>query len=369
MQKFVYTYLFFSAFVFSLLLVQFAKKIAIRYRVLDRPDARKTHRSARPLLGGLGIFGAMLLVIAINVCALVFFQKNAFLQNHFGQLIEQIDYLADAAPKLLAILTGATLMVAVGVIDDVKGEKFRYQYKLLAQFLAAGIVAMSGVHTSFLPFVWLNQLFSIFWIVGITNAFNLLDNMDGLSGGVAAIAAGIFFYICVDQAQFFNAVLLMTLVGSVLGFLRYNFFPAKIFMGDAGSLFLGFMLGSITLTMSYVATEVSSRMPVTIIVPLLILSLPIFDTLSVIVIRWREKRPIFKGDQRHFSHRLVDLGMSQRGAVIFIYLVALSIGVGASFLPYLPSWATVLVLLQTIAIYAMITILMLAGKKNKLNLN
>ncbi|MFQ5629000.1 MAG: glycosyltransferase family 4 protein [bacterium] len=268
MQAYVYSYLLLTCFLFSILLVPVAKKIALRFGVLDKPNERKVHEAAKPLLGGLGIFGAMLVAIILNVSGFYLVRQYSFVANNFGQIIAQSAYLSAAVPKLAAILGGATVMVVVGILDDTKGKKFRYQYKFLAQFVAAGAVALAGVHTSFLPYGWMNQLLSIFWIVGITNAFNLLDNMDGLSAGAAAIAAGIFFYISASQLQFFNAALLITMVGALLGFLRYNFSPAKIFMGDTGSLFLGFMFGSITLTMSYTAVEASSRMPVTVVVPL-----------------------------------------------------------------------------------------------------
>jgi UDP-GlcNAc:undecaprenyl-phosphate GlcNAc-1-phosphate transferase len=201
-------------------------------------------------------------------------------------------------------------------------------------------------------------------VVGITNAFNLLDNMDGLSAGIAIIAAAIFLMITAAQAQIFSAMIFALLAGAIFGFLLHNFYPAKIFMGDTGSLFLGYLLAALSITSSYVVPTSVNLLPV--LTPLLILSLPIFDTLSVMFIRYKEGRPLFTGDRRHFSHRLVELGMSERGAVIFIYLVALSVGVAASLLPYLPLWGQILVLLQTVAIYTMITILMHVAKRRHL---
>ena len=359
----LYSYLFLIAFVLSLLLVPVMKKLAVRIGAVDQPSQRKVHRHSKPLLGGLAIAATLLLVIGVHLLAGALLADQQNLPAFLERIVQQRSYLGAAMPRLVAIIGGAILMVGVGLLDDLKGEKFPYQIKFVAQFIAAGWVALAGVHTSFLPLVWMNQLLSVFWIVGITNAFNLLDNMDGQSAGVAAITAAIFFSICVEQAQFFNAVLLITLIGAILGFLRYNFSPASIFMGDTGSLFLGFLLGSITLVMSYAPATAVSILPVTVIVPLLVLSVPIFDTLSVMMIRLREKRPLFVGDKRHFSDRLVEQSMSHRGAVIFIYLVTLCIGVGASFLPFLPGWAVMLVLLQTVAIYAMIAILMAIGKR------
>ena len=365
MQWFIYLSLFILSFGLSLVLVPLVRRTALRFDIVDKPGQRKVHSTARPLLGGLGFIAAFFVVVPGGLLAMNFLDTAVKIWPNLAFLQAQSSYLAPALPKLAAFFAGAALLVMIGVIDDLKGERFPYQLKFLAQFAAAAVVVAAGIRTSFLPYPWMNQALSIIWIVGIANAFNLLDNMDGLSAGIAIISGSIFFYLAAEQAQFFAAVLLITFVGAVAGFLRYNFYPAKIFMGDTGSLFLGFFLAVTTLSMSYVVQESSSLMPVTVIVPLLVLSLPVFDTLSVMAIRWREKRPLFQGDKRHFSHRLVDFGMSQRGAVVFIYLVAISIGVGASFLPYLPGWAAVLVLLQTAAIYAMITILMITGSVNR----
>jgi len=252
-------------------------------------------------------------------------------------------------------------MVILGFIDDRRGVGFSYRIKFLIQIGAALVLVVAGIRTEFMPAPILNAAVTIAWVVSITNAFNLLDNMDGLSSGAAVVAATVFFVIAAAQGQMFSAMILVVFAGAVLGFLLYNFHPAKIFMGDTGSLFLGYVLASLTITSSYVVPQSVNLLPV--ISPLLILSLPIFDTLSVMFIRWREGRPLFIGDRRHFSHRLVDLGMSQRGAVVFIYLVALSIGVAAALLPYLPLWGQILVLLQTVAIYSMITILMSVAKR------
>jgi len=362
-QWFIYFSLFILAFGLALVLVPVVRRAALRFNIVDKPGGRKVHATARPLLGGLGFIAAFFLVVLGGLLSVQFLDAAVNAWPKLAFLQAQLPFLPPALPKMWAYFAGALLLVATGIADDLKGEHFPYQLKFLAQFVAAGLVVAAGIRTSFLPYVWMNQALSIIWIVGITNAFNLLDNMDGLSSGIAIISGSIFFYLAADQAQFFSAMLLITFIGAAAGFLRYNFYPAKIFMGDTGSLFLGFFLAVTSLNMSYVVRESDSLMPVTIIVPLLVLSLPIFDTLSVMAIRWREKRPLFRGDKRHFSHRLVDFGMSQRGAVVFIYLVAISIGVGASFLPYLPGWAAVLVLLQTTAIYAMITILMITGNR------
>ena len=157
--------------------------------------------------------------------------------------------------------------------------------------------------------------------------------------------------------------MLITLTGACLGFLIYNFNPSKIFMGDGGSLFLGFIFGTLTVTGSYVVPTSGSLLPV--VIPVLVLSIPLYDTFSVIFIRWREKRPLFIGDKKHFSHRLVELGMSHKNAVLFIYLVCLCVGIPAILLPYLSVGASLLVLVQAVIIYTLITILIAIGKQNQ----
>lgn len=361
----VYLYLFLFSFALSLLLVPLTRRLAFRLNMIDHPDSsgRKAHQQPRPLLGGLAIYFAFTITLLAQIIGYYFFQNHPWFAAHFPFLIGQSQRFYEILPKLLAIWSGGTLMMILGFIDDRRGMGFSYKIKFVLQILATALLVAAGIKTDFMALAWLNGIVTIAWVVGITNAFNLLDNMDGLSAGVATIAASIFFVITAAQGQVFSAMIFALLIGAALGFLIYNFNPAKIFMGDTGSLFIGYMLAALSITSSYVVPASVNLLPV--VAPLLILSLPIFDTLSVMFIRHKENRPLFIGDRRHFSHRLVELGMSQRGAVIFIYLVALSIGVAASLLPYLPLWGQLLVLLQTVAIYMMIVILMHVAKRRE----
>jgi len=359
----VYLYLFLFSFALALLLVPLAKRLAFRLNMIDHPEGRKAHQQPRPLLGGLAMYFAFTIALFAQIVGYYFFQNHSWFATRFPFLTEQARHFLEIFPKLLAIWGGSTLMTLLGFVDDRRGVGFSYKIKFMAQIFAAGLLVIAGIKTDFVPFPFLNGVIAVAWVVGITNAFNLLDNMDGLSAGVAMIAALIFFVITAAQGQVFSAMIFALFIGAVGGFLVHNFHPAKIFMGDTGSLFIGYMLAALSLTSSYVVPTSVNLLPV--LTPLLILSLPIFDTLSVMFIRHKEKRPLFIGDRRHFSHRLVDLGMSPRGAVIFIYLVALSVGVAASLLPYLPLWGQILVLLQTIAIYMMIVILMHVAKRRE----
>jgi len=361
MLKLAYLYLFLFSVGLSAAVVPLASKLAFRLDIIDHPQGRKAHGKPRPLLGGLAIYLAFTITLFVNVIGFLLFKTSPWFTANFGFFAVQAEHFAAVLPKLLAIWGGGTLMSILGFIDDKKGAGFSYKIKFSVQILAAVLLVAAGVRTDFMPSVWLNAIITVLWVIGITNSFNLLDNMDGLSSGIAVIAATLFFMITAAQAQVFSAMIFAIYTGSALGFLFYNFNPAKIFMGDTGSLFLGFVIASLTITSSYVVPQSANLLPV--LSPLLILSLPIFDTLSVMIIRWREGRPLFVGDRRHFSHRLVDLGMTHRGAVVFIYLVALCIGAGAALLPYLPLWGQALVFLQTITIYVMITILEHAAKR------
>lgn len=361
MKLVVYSYLFLLALSLSLWFVPVVRRLAIKLRIVDRPNARKVHNCRQPLLGGLAIYFAFMLTLALQLGGFYIFKDTPFFASGFPLLMRQADLLTSVLPKLRAILGGATMMMVLGLIDDWRGDGFSYKLKFAVQFFAAGLLVLAGIQTTFMPNDFLNIIVTVLWVVGITNAFNLLDNMDGLAAGVALIATAMFIVITAVQGQFFSAMILCIFAGAVLGFLRHNFHPARIFMGDAGSLFIGFILASLSITSSYVVPESASLLPV--LIPVVVLSLPIFDTLSVILIRLREGRPLFVGDRRHFFHRLVDLGMSRRGAVIFIYVVSASIGLAAVFLPYLPLWGEILVLLQTVLIYVMVTILMHVAKR------
>jgi UDP-GlcNAc:undecaprenyl-phosphate GlcNAc-1-phosphate transferase len=361
MLNLIYAYLFLFSLTLSLIFVPLTRRFAFCLNMIDRPQGRKAHDQPTPLLGGLAIYAAFTLALLVQIIGFMLFTDSPWFAARFPFLTKQSQHFLEVLPKVAAIWGGGTMMMALGFIDDRRGPGFSYKIKFAMQVVAAGLLVLAGVRTDFMPSLPLNSMVTIAWVVAITNAFNLLDNMDGLSAGVALVAAAIFLVITAAQAQVFSAMILALLAGATLGFLLNNFYPAKIFMGDTGSLFLGYMLAALSITSSYVVPTSVNLLPV--LTPLLILSLPIFDTLSVMFIRHKEGRPLFIGDRRHFSHRLVELGMSQRGAVIFIYLVTISIGVAASLLPYLPLWGQILVLLQTIAIYLMITILMHVAKR------
>jgi UDP-GlcNAc:undecaprenyl-phosphate GlcNAc-1-phosphate transferase len=278
-----------------------ARKIAPRLGVMDQPNPRKVHARPMPLLGGAAI------VIASIVALLLF-------QDHFE--IQQ----------LIGIFFGAALVSLLGIVDDRWG--LRPLLKLIGQIFAAVILIASGLQVRSLPFEWLNILVTLVWIVGITNAFNLLDNMDGLSGGVAAVAAAFFMLMAALSDQSYVGALAAALLGAAIGFLAYNFNPASIFMGDTGSLFLGFMLSAIGIKLRFPANVTF----VTWMIPILVLGMPIFDTTLVFISRLRRgKNPLTTPGKDHVSHRLVELGFTTREAVMIHYLAGGAFGMIALF--------------------------------------
>ena len=330
--------------------------------IMDHPGERKIHTTPKPRMGGLAFVLSFLLVIIAHIAGILIFKNSDFIHQHLPMVTRNLERFSNVLPKLAVILIGGFLTTLIGLLDDYFRDKFSYKYKFLAQFAVAALVVSFGVRTEFLPGNLADIVVSMLWIVGMSNSFNLLDNMDGLTAGVSVISALLFFVMAFVQQQVFMAFIFIAFAGSILGFLPYNFKPAKIFMGDTGSLFIGFMFGVLTLQSSYRIP--GSHTLITVIMPVLILSIPLYDTFSVILIRLKEKRPVFIGDKCHFSHRLVNLGFSEKWAVLFIYLISFCIGIGSLLLPYTPLWGNILILLQAVSIYGLITTLMIVGNQN-----
>ena len=293
--------IFASALVMAIGGTPLVRRIALRLGVIDRPNERKIHISPIPLLGGLAIYGAF-------IAALLLFGGRYRLN------------------ELVGILVGASLMSFLGMWDD--RRSLSPFLKLAGQFLAASILVLSGVYIGTFPWEALNIALTLIWIVVVTNAMNLLDNMDGLSGGVGAVAAVFFLLLAAMNDQYLVGALSAALVGACLGFLVYNFNPASIFMGDAGSLFLGFILAAVAIKLRFP----EGVQIVTWMVPVLILGLPLFDTALVIVSRLRRGfNPLTTPGKDHISHRLVALGYTRREAVLICYLICAGLGVIALF--------------------------------------
>ena len=290
-----------SALILAVGSTPIVRHVALRYHVVDAPTTRKIHKNPVPLLGGMAIYIAFILV-------LLFLGDRRYINEVVG------------------IFIGATLMSLMGIIDDRWG--LGSYVKFAGQFVAGGILIYSGVQVQ-LYNSWIDIALTLLWVVGITTAMNLLDNMDGLSGGIAMIAATFFTLLAALSDQYLVGILAAALAGACAGFLVYNWNPAHIFMGDAGSLFLGFLLAAVGIKLRFPTNSPT----VTWMIPIVVLALPIFDTSLVIVSRLRRgKNPFTTPGKDHISHRLAKLTSSRREAVLLCYLISGAVGLFAVFL-------------------------------------
>jgi UDP-GlcNAc:undecaprenyl-phosphate GlcNAc-1-phosphate transferase len=344
------------AFALAAALVPAAAWIARRFGVLDAPGPRKVHQAPTPRIGGIAVWAAFTLVVLAGYFGVPIVSRLPWVETRLAGPLAMLQEAYRVEAKLMAMLLGGALAFTVGLLDDVLGNRFKVGFKLAGQVLAALVLVAGGIRTDVLYYEPLNVALTIVWVVGITNAFNLLDNMDGLSAGVAFVASLVLLLNAWLLGEFFISLVLVALMGALLGFLVYNWHPASIFLGDCGSLFIGFTLAALTLLQRYVSHASSTYFPV--LMPVLVLALPILDTATVTVIRIREGRPIYVGDSRHLSHRLVSLGMRPPLAVATIYLVSLGIGLGAVGLAHADFVHALLILVQALAVVAVVLVLL-----------
>jgi UDP-GlcNAc:undecaprenyl-phosphate/decaprenyl-phosphate GlcNAc-1-phosphate transferase len=342
-----------TSFALSALLSGLARVVAPRFGLVDRPGGRKAHKAPTPMGGGVAIWLTVVVMLASGALALG--PGRSFLPK---ALAIHAEGAWERSGGLALILGLATLIMAMGLADDRVG--LGWKLRLSVQVGLSAILVMSGVHvTLFWPFdsVLVSGAITVLWIVGLTNAFNFLDNMDGLAAGVGLIAASLFVVAQVEVQGRFVPAVLVVLVGALGGFLVYNKYPARLFMGDAGSNFLGFLLGTLTVVGTFTRPE-KGFSPFGVLTPLLVMAVPLYDTTSVILIRLREGRSPFEADRCHFSHRLVERGLTPPLAVRTIYLVTLAGGLGALLLPRLkePLEAGVVVA-QTVCLLGVVALL------------
>lgn len=301
----MYLLSFAVAFAVSLFATPAAKKLAFIIGAIDIPkDERRIHKKPIPRLGGLAIF------LGTIVSILLFLPKSS---------------------ETLAIVAGCTIIAIIGIFDD--KYELKSKVKLLGQIAAAVVLIIGGVRIDWIsnPFgdgmIYLNWLaipVTLFWVVGITNTMNLIDGLDGLAAGIAVISSGSLFIVSLLNGRFATALISIAIAGSALGFLPYNFNPAKIFMGDTGSMFLGYALAAIS-----IQGAVKSAAAIAIAVPILALGVPIFDTTFAIVRRAINGKPIMEADKGHLHHRLLAKGLTQKQAVLIMYGVSLLLGISA----------------------------------------
>jgi UDP-GlcNAc:undecaprenyl-phosphate/decaprenyl-phosphate GlcNAc-1-phosphate transferase len=299
----VYMLIFFAALAIAYAGTPLAQRVALASGFVKQPGARHIHTSPIPLLGGAAIYAGFIVALLVV--------------NHNSPA----EYT-----QLAAILVAATVVALFGLWDDRRG--LSAVVKLIGQFLGAAIIIWSGISVQFLHQPVLNVIASFAWLIGISNAINFLDNMDGLAGGVVSIACAFFFLLATGNNQILVASLSAALFGACLGFLRFNFSQAKIFMGDTGALFLGLVLATVAIKLRFDNHDI-----VTWMIPVMVLGLPLFDTTLVVISRLRRGvNPFTTAGKDHTSHRLVDHGWSRREAVLVLYLVCCAFGMASLFL-------------------------------------
>lgn len=314
----LYVAAFLGATLLSLALVPIVRDYAQRREINDNPGGHKSHTTPVPYLGGV----AMVIAFSIAMFLGVFLRRSAVIEGRqinltIGNLFAQGDGLLR---ELMVVLSLAITFSVMGLIDDLRGLSPSLRF-IVGLGLASALIAY-GVRVDS-PLPWqLDFVISVVWVLGITNAFNLLDNIDGLAAGVAAVASAAFFCIAIINDQQYSALLAIGLAGAMLGFLRSNFHPATIYMGDAGSLFIGFMMAYLGLKMRTTVSEIPQ-----LFAPVVVLGVAVLDTLMVVVSRLRRGVSPFTGGQDHLSHRLRRLGLSVRRSVTTLLIAAIAMGV------------------------------------------
>ncbi len=350
---------------------------ARRIDFVDRPTSRKQHGHAIPLGGGVAIWLGIVLPLAAGSLLAWAVAHDAIQPNQWSPPLPAIvaemvathaDGVVDQLDRLWLIMAGGTVLMLLGLVDDRRGLDWRV--RLITQALVATVMVANGFRLSlFLDVPPITAVVSVFWIVGLVNSFNMLDNLDGLSGGVAMIAASMLATVLLlapdpttNQPQLFIAGLLLILVGATFGFLLHNWPPARMFMGDGGSYLLGYLLAICTIMATFAGGDMPSH---AIFAPLCILAIPIYDTLSVLIIRFRQGRNPFEADRSHFSHRLLGLGMTRLQVMLTIYLATATTGLGALLLHQVDAFGAGVILLLVTCVLLLVAILEAAGHRQR----
>ena len=338
------------------LFVPLTRHLAVRLNMMDIPGRHKAHARAVPLLGGVAIFLAIAIPSAGDMALAAYWAAQGAQAWLPANLKIHLPGVAAKTPQAMGILAAALAMHIMGLIDDRKS--LGPWIKLVGQFVICGaVVGGCNVRVLTMAGPTLSILATTLWLVAITNSFNFLDNMDGLAAGVAALCAAALLGAAASLGQLFVSAWLCLIAGAALGFLLHNFPPASTFMGDAGSLALGFLLGVVSCLTTYVPPGTTHYL-YGLLAPLIVMAVPLYDTISVMALRIRAQHNPMVGDRRHFSHRLVRRGMSPRSAILTIYLCTAATAISATLLPMVSSASgAALIFLQTLAILGVIAFL------------
>lgn len=345
----------FGSFGLSLVATYLVRAWARRIGFVDRPSGHKGHAVPTAQGGGIAIFLSACLPVAAGTLV-VYTLRGQSLPDWMPSLVARhAEGIASKLSSVGAIVGGALVLHIMGLIDDRRplGPWLKFAVQIAVALVIAGPVGIRAAEALPTP---VSIGLTVLWIVLITNAFNFLDNMDGLSAGVAAIAATVFAVAATRAGQVFVPVMAWVLVGTLLGYLMFNFSPASIFMGDSGSLVIGFLMSVLTVLVTFYDPSQGLR-PFGILMPIVVLAVPLYDVISVVLHRIRIGENPLRGDRRHFSHRLVKRGMSTRGAVLTIYLATAATALPAIVLATVDWVGATLLLLQCLCVVVMIAIL------------
>lgn len=301
--------IFLLSLIFSLIITPIVINIAVKYNIVDIPSKRKVHIVPIPRAGGVAIFLAFYIALAIAQ----FYPTAIFMQ------------LKD--PQLTLLFTGGLFIFFLGLWDDIKGLDSRFKFIvqiLIACFAYSGGISISniGITDNAVNLGWASLPLTVFWFLLIINAINLIDGLDGLAGGISLFSSIILLIICLNMNQLLIALSFAALAGSILGFLRYNFNPASIFMGDSGSYFIGYMLAGLS-----IMGTLKGSTAVSILIPVIAMGLPLLDTVFSTIRRFLLGQKIFSPDKKHLHHQLLALGLNQRKAVLILYGICIMLGI------------------------------------------
>ncbi|MFC1623892.1 MraY family glycosyltransferase [Candidatus Omnitrophota bacterium] len=318
----IYGYIGLIAFLLAVFLSPVSIKISERLNIFSKPA--RGELKGKPCLGGIAIYIGFILA-----CASAWFL-----------------YRGVSFPKITGLVVSSSLMILLGLVDDVKN--LRPFIKIIVELIATSFLILFGIFTriSFLP-MWLNILITFIWVLAITNAFNLLDIVDGLSAGLVIIVSSTFLIISLVNRDVISSIALVSLIGAHLGFLRYNYPPAKLYMGDTGSLFSGFLLAALAINISYAPLE----RPVALIAPILAMSLPIYDTIFLIIMRAKKRKPIFSKTNDHFALRLVTMGYSIRESIWIMYSFSIFLAILSLMLAFSSNAIGIVVLMVAFLVF------------------
>ena len=341
--------------IFSLIIVPKVIKIALNRKFIDSPGGRKSHKEPIPLLGGIAIW--LSFILAIYCTSITYFIYDNVVNGSTKNVTSM--FLQPNLYKFYILFLGASILLILGFIDDVIKNGVHYRNKLIIQSAVALLLIFSGIRFEIFSIDWLNNVITFCWLIGIINTINLLDGLDGLASGIIITSASALLIFAITQNQLETTIFLAALIGSSIGFFKNNFFSAKIFLGDSGSLFSGYILGAFSIL---IANGISSELSYSsYLIPLIIFSIPIADTFSVTIIRLLRKKSVFFADRNHLHHRLIDLEIGTKRTVILILGINIFLALSSLLLPSLNVLGCVIILMQTLiiicGIYTSVTIM------------